>query len=240
MLELTRERAGVEDGMHVLDLGCGWGSFALWLAARQPNSAHRLRLQLRQPEEVHRRARGARAGSETSRSSRRTSTGSSCTCASIAWSRSRCSSTCATTSCCSGASARWLAPHGRLFVHIFCHRRRGYLYEAMAQATGWPASSSAAAPCRRPICSRNSRTTSRSRRAGGSADPTTRAQPKPGCRTSTRDAARWRRCSPRSTAALGGAVRSRDGGCSSSPARRCSGTPVEPNGASRTIASFAR
>lgn len=38
MLELYAERAGLADGQHVLDLGCGWGSFALWAAARYPNS----------------------------------------------------------------------------------------------------------------------------------------------------------------------------------------------------------
>ncbi len=36
MLELTCERAEVEDGMEVLDLGCGWGSFTLWAAERFP------------------------------------------------------------------------------------------------------------------------------------------------------------------------------------------------------------
>ncbi len=36
MLALSCERAGVEDGMRVLDLGCGWGSLSLWLAERYP------------------------------------------------------------------------------------------------------------------------------------------------------------------------------------------------------------
>jgi cyclopropane-fatty-acyl-phospholipid synthase len=34
MLALTAERAGIEDGMDVLDLGCGWGSFSLYAAER--------------------------------------------------------------------------------------------------------------------------------------------------------------------------------------------------------------
>lgn len=37
MLARTVERAGVEDGMRVLDLGCGWGSVSLWLTERFPN-----------------------------------------------------------------------------------------------------------------------------------------------------------------------------------------------------------
>jgi cyclopropane-fatty-acyl-phospholipid synthase len=38
MLALTCERAGVEDGMTLLDLGCGWGSLTGWLAERYPRS----------------------------------------------------------------------------------------------------------------------------------------------------------------------------------------------------------
>ncbi|MGD2105532.1 MAG: cyclopropane-fatty-acyl-phospholipid synthase family protein [Anaerolineae bacterium] len=37
MLRLTCQRAGLEDGMRVLDLGCGWGSLSLWIADRYPN-----------------------------------------------------------------------------------------------------------------------------------------------------------------------------------------------------------
>ncbi|HEY3543762.1 MAG TPA: cyclopropane-fatty-acyl-phospholipid synthase family protein [Gaiellaceae bacterium] len=39
MLELTCARAGVEDGMTMLDLGCGWGSLTLWLAEHYPSSS---------------------------------------------------------------------------------------------------------------------------------------------------------------------------------------------------------
>jgi cyclopropane-fatty-acyl-phospholipid synthase len=38
MLELTCARAEIEDGMTILDLGCGWGSLSLWLAERYPNA----------------------------------------------------------------------------------------------------------------------------------------------------------------------------------------------------------
>jgi cyclopropane-fatty-acyl-phospholipid synthase len=37
-LEQVGERAKLIDGQDVLDLGCGWGSFTLWAAARFPNS----------------------------------------------------------------------------------------------------------------------------------------------------------------------------------------------------------
>jgi len=38
MLRLTCERAHLQDGMEVLDLGCGWGSLSLWVAEQYPNS----------------------------------------------------------------------------------------------------------------------------------------------------------------------------------------------------------
>ena len=38
-LELTCERAAIEDGMSILELGCGWGSLTLWMAGRYPNSS---------------------------------------------------------------------------------------------------------------------------------------------------------------------------------------------------------
>ena len=37
-LELSVQRAGIEDGMQVLDLGCGWGSLSLWIAEHFPNA----------------------------------------------------------------------------------------------------------------------------------------------------------------------------------------------------------
>ena len=37
MLALTCARAGIEDGMDVLDLGCGWGSLSRWIAERYPS-----------------------------------------------------------------------------------------------------------------------------------------------------------------------------------------------------------
>jgi len=39
MLALTAERAGLDDGQRVLELGCGWGSLSLWMAERMPRSA---------------------------------------------------------------------------------------------------------------------------------------------------------------------------------------------------------
>jgi cyclopropane-fatty-acyl-phospholipid synthase len=38
-LEVTGARAGLGDGMRVLELGCGWGSVSLWAAERYPASS---------------------------------------------------------------------------------------------------------------------------------------------------------------------------------------------------------
>lgn len=39
MLELTCKRAALENGQQVLELGCGWGSLSLFMAARYPASS---------------------------------------------------------------------------------------------------------------------------------------------------------------------------------------------------------
>jgi cyclopropane-fatty-acyl-phospholipid synthase len=38
MLKLTCRRAGLADGMDILELGCGWGSLTLWMAENYPDS----------------------------------------------------------------------------------------------------------------------------------------------------------------------------------------------------------
>ena len=38
MLVLTCERANLNDGDSILELGCGWGSLSLWMAQQYPNS----------------------------------------------------------------------------------------------------------------------------------------------------------------------------------------------------------
>ena len=38
-LDVTVARAGIADGMDVLDLGCGWGSLSLWIAEHFPNAS---------------------------------------------------------------------------------------------------------------------------------------------------------------------------------------------------------
>ena len=37
-LQQTCQRAGIADGMNILELGCGWGSLSLWMAENYPNA----------------------------------------------------------------------------------------------------------------------------------------------------------------------------------------------------------
>ena len=66
-LELTCSAAGIEDGMKILDLGCGWGSLSLWIAEHYPGLPGHRRLQLRAPGRLHSPpSKGARAGQHRS------------------------------------------------------------------------------------------------------------------------------------------------------------------------------
>ncbi len=38
MLAMYCERADLQDGQHILELGCGWGSLTLWMASKFPNA----------------------------------------------------------------------------------------------------------------------------------------------------------------------------------------------------------
>ncbi|GAB3922658.1 SAM-dependent methyltransferase [Mucilaginibacter myungsuensis] len=42
MLELSCQRAELVDGQHVLELGCGWGSLSLYMAAKFPRSTFKV------------------------------------------------------------------------------------------------------------------------------------------------------------------------------------------------------
>jgi cyclopropane-fatty-acyl-phospholipid synthase len=42
MLELTCQRAGLTNGQHVLELGCGWGSLSLFMAAKYRDSTFKV------------------------------------------------------------------------------------------------------------------------------------------------------------------------------------------------------
>jgi cyclopropane-fatty-acyl-phospholipid synthase len=129
MLALTCERAGIEDGQTILDLGCGWGSFTLYAAERYPasqitavsNSALQRRwIEERAPANVD----VVTADVNELRLDRRFDR-----VVSIEMFEHMRNYEALMT-----MIASLLEPDGSLFVHLFCHRELAYPYE-----TGWMA-----------------------------------------------------------------------------------------------------
>jgi len=127
MLELTSERAGIRDGMDVLDLGCGWGSFSLWVARHYPgcrvlavsnsrsqaefirtrcaaDSIDRIEVVTADMNDFSTDRRFDRVVSVEMFEHMRN------------WARLF------------ERVAGWLRPDGAFFRHVFCHRRHAYLY----------------------------------------------------------------------------------------------------------------
>jgi len=124
MLELTAERAELADGQRILDLGCGWGSFALWAAARYPNSrviaisnsrAQRDFIATRAPANLEVRTADVRTLELAERFDRVVSI--------EMFEHMR------NYELLLRRIASWLDRDGALFVHVFAHRRFAYPFE---------------------------------------------------------------------------------------------------------------
>ena len=131
MLAATCARAGIEDGMRVLDLGCGWGSLSLFVAERFPR-CRVLAVSNSKPQREFVLGRAARAGLDNvevrtadvnafepdARFDRVVSV--------EMFEHVR------NHERLLARIARWLEPGGRLFVHHFAHREHAYPYEAVS------------------------------------------------------------------------------------------------------------
>jgi cyclopropane-fatty-acyl-phospholipid synthase len=128
MLGVTCERAGLADGMTVLDLGCGWGSLTLWIAEKLPG-CRVLGVSNSKPQREHILRRAAERGLvnvevETAD-------------ANVFEPERRFDRVVSVEmfehvrnhEALLARIAGWLAPGGRLFVHHFCHREAAYPYE---------------------------------------------------------------------------------------------------------------
>ncbi len=129
MLALSCERAELADGQRILELGCGWGSLTLWMAERFPR-AHIVAVSNSQGQrrfiEARCRERGL-ANVEV-----RTADVNALELPAEAF--DRCVSVemfehVRNYEALMGRIATWLKPGGKLFVHIFCHRRHHYPFE---------------------------------------------------------------------------------------------------------------
>jgi cyclopropane-fatty-acyl-phospholipid synthase len=129
MLALYGERAGLADGQRILELGCGWGSLTLWMAQRYPaaqvtsvsNSATQ-----RAHIEAECRARGLANVRVLTRDVNALELPDAAfdRCVSIEMFEHM-----RNYDALFGNIARWLAPGGQLFVHIFCHRELMYPFQ---------------------------------------------------------------------------------------------------------------
>jgi cyclopropane-fatty-acyl-phospholipid synthase len=127
-LAITCERAGVADGQHILDMGCGWGSLSLWLAERYPG-ARVTAVSNSRSQRLHIEAEAARLGLAniqvlTADMNTFTSPVRYDRILSVEmfehmrnWRQLF------------RRVSRWLEPDGRFFMHIFCHRSAPYFFE---------------------------------------------------------------------------------------------------------------
>lgn len=128
MLVLTAERAGVADGQRILELGCGWGSLTLFLAERLP-AARITAVSSSRTQKAWIDAEAARRGLgnvEVQTADMRefeTAGGFDRVVSVEMFEHMR------NHEALLRRIASWLRPGGRLFVHIFAHRRHAYLYE---------------------------------------------------------------------------------------------------------------
>jgi len=127
-LDATCRHAGIEDGMQVLDLGCGWGSFSLWAAEHYPN-CRITAVSNSAPQREFIEARAARRCV----TNLRVLTADMNT-FDIPQRFDRVVSIEMFEHMRNHAEllrriSNWLKPDGRLFVHIFVHRDRPYLFE---------------------------------------------------------------------------------------------------------------
>ncbi len=132
MLELSAERAEIEDGMDILDLGCGWGSFSLWAASRFAGSqilAVSNSVPQRQFIEAACRSRGLKNVQVLTADMNRFQTDRTFDrVVSIEMFEHM-----RNYQMLLARIAQWLRPGGQLFVHVFCHRRWAYLFETQGE-----------------------------------------------------------------------------------------------------------
>jgi cyclopropane-fatty-acyl-phospholipid synthase len=134
MLALSAERAGLQDGMEVLELGCGWGSLCLWIAERHPRSRV-LAVSNAAAQRRYIEAEAARRGlvnlelvtadAATFDTPRRFDRVVSVE----MFEHLR------NHEAFLARVAAWLKPGGALFVHVFAHRELLYLYETEGEET---------------------------------------------------------------------------------------------------------
>jgi cyclopropane-fatty-acyl-phospholipid synthase len=128
MLALTCERAALADGQRILELGCGWGSLTLWMAEKYPGAeicavSNSRTQKLHIDEEARKRGLGNIRILTADMNAFETTEGFDRVISVEMFEHMK------NYQLLLRKIARWLKPGGRLFVHIFTHRRYAYHYE---------------------------------------------------------------------------------------------------------------
>jgi len=134
-LTATVEHAALEDGQHILELGCGWGSLSLFMAARFPN-ARITAVSNSRPQGEHIRAKAAARGLTnltvlTADMNAFAPDGQFDRVVSVEMFEHM-----ANWRELLGRVKAWLRPDGRLFLHVFSHRQYPYRFD-MADKSSW-------------------------------------------------------------------------------------------------------
>nr|WP_240950267.1 cyclopropane-fatty-acyl-phospholipid synthase family protein [Novosphingobium sp. ERN07] len=134
-LEATVEHAHLQDGQHILELGCGWGSLSLFMAARFPN-ARITAVSNSHPQGDHIRARAAERGITnltvlTADMNRFQPEDRFDRVVSVEMFEHM-----ANWRALLGQIRGWLSPGGRLFLHVFSHERYAYSFD-LADKSSW-------------------------------------------------------------------------------------------------------
>ena len=129
MLAASCERAELRDGQTILELGCGWGSLTLWMAERYPN-ARITAVSNSTPQREHIEARCRERGYANVTvlthdvNSLELPTAAFDRCVSVEMFEHM-----RNYQVLLARIAGWLAPGGKLFVHVFCHKDLMYPFE---------------------------------------------------------------------------------------------------------------
>ncbi len=127
----TCDHADIQDGQHILELGCGWGSLSLWLAERYPKSTITGVSNSNSQREYIMAAAKARGLSNLSiitadmNNFEAPSTYERIVSVEM-FEHMR------NWQVLYGKVASWLKPQGKFFKHIFVHRNTPYLFEVQA------------------------------------------------------------------------------------------------------------
>jgi cyclopropane-fatty-acyl-phospholipid synthase len=130
MLAMTCQRAELTDGLRILELGCGWGSLSLWMAQNYPNS----RIM------AVSNSRPQREFIESKMAERNLNNLQVITADMNDFSTDQRFDRVVSVEMFEHMRnwpqlleriSKWLTPVGKLFIHIFTHRRFAYTFEAM-------------------------------------------------------------------------------------------------------------